>query len=54
MDVKLYRILYKTVLLFETSEVQPVIKVGSFSIACIRICAQLMIWQIIYFPCRRS
>lgn len=41
MDVKLYCILYKTVLLFETSEMQPVIKVGSFCIACVMICASV-------------
>lgn len=40
MDVKSTGILYKTVLLFETPEMQLVIKVGNFSIAYLCICAQ--------------
>lgn len=40
MDVGSPGILYKSVLLFETLEMQLVIKVGSFSIAYVMICAQ--------------
>lgn len=41
MDVKLPGILYKAVLLFETPEVQLVIKGGRFSIAYVMICASV-------------
>lgn len=41
MDVHSPGILYKTVLLFETPEMQLVTKVGRFSIACVMICASV-------------